>query len=536
MFKKFVINLLGFNEDEVEDISSVSDTPLTPTSTVSSTSTIAPPNGVNVVNLVLNDIGDDDVEMKAEEAWESWIEDEDFNEKVNLDGTLNFDAKTEPKTSVKRYGGFEPVRRRIDWRRDPVDTVESVRHFTPSTPYRNTRDIFRFPRDSEPGEDHSRNIVKSPAVTIVDSEAGEGPFMCDVVFSFDTTGSMSSVIDSVRQNLTETVDRLFMEIPGIRIGIIAHGDYCDYPNLMWKLDLTRDIGKIHNFITTAKSTGGGDCDECYELVLETAKSMRWASEVKVLVVIGDAAPHEVGYRHQKMEYLSDVETPLKLDWRTITGELAQSKVVIFSCHANPRDGNIKEGEFYKTISSETGGYYLKLNELQAFKEYMVGICLKAADGAEDLAILRERQEQIKKEIEELQQQREHAKRLEAEKKELEAKLREENDAARRTEILSTIRSTQGEIETIFGRVDSTFREINEEENEIKSALNESFGATPFIPSINSTASKLRTKTNKKTRSEMYEEELFNKFHCSRFSDLTTELKSAKCSSKPYNPR
>lgn len=49
----------------------------------------------------------------------------------------------------------------------------------------------------------------------------------DVVISFDTTGSMYPVLTQVRRKVKEAVERLMSELPGIQIGIIAHGDYYD---------------------------------------------------------------------------------------------------------------------------------------------------------------------------------------------------------------------------------------------------------------------------------------------------------------------
>jgi hypothetical protein len=48
----------------------------------------------------------------------------------------------------------------------------------------------------------------------------------EIVFSFDTTGSMAACLALVRKKVSETVWRLMKDIPNIRIGIIAHGDYC----------------------------------------------------------------------------------------------------------------------------------------------------------------------------------------------------------------------------------------------------------------------------------------------------------------------
>ena len=60
----------------------------------------------------------------------------------------------------------------------------------------------------------------------------------DMMVSFDTTGSMYPCLTQVRRNVSELVTRLFKEVPGIRIGVIAHGDYCDGPKVITQLDFT----------------------------------------------------------------------------------------------------------------------------------------------------------------------------------------------------------------------------------------------------------------------------------------------------------
>src|SRR5579872_7141630 len=91
----------------------------------------------------------------------------------------------------------------------------------------------------------------------------------DVVFSFDTTGSMYPCLTQVRRKVKQTVTRLAEEIPGIHIGIIAHGDYCDRNStyVTRRLDLTNDVDALCKFVETVAPTGGGDAPECYELVL-----------------------------------------------------------------------------------------------------------------------------------------------------------------------------------------------------------------------------------------------------------------------------
>ncbi len=57
--------------------------------------------------------------------------------------------------------------------------------------------------------------------------------------------------------------RLLRDIPGIQIGVLAHGDYCDYRyNYVVKTqDLTSDVNILCDFVEDVPSTGGGDMPE-----------------------------------------------------------------------------------------------------------------------------------------------------------------------------------------------------------------------------------------------------------------------------------
>ena len=48
----------------------------------------------------------------------------------------------------------------------------------------------------------------------------------------------------------------------MRIGIMAHGDYCDQSTYVLKsIDLTTDVDRLVNFAMNTPSTGGGDAPE-----------------------------------------------------------------------------------------------------------------------------------------------------------------------------------------------------------------------------------------------------------------------------------
>jgi len=56
--------------------------------------------------------------------------------------------------------------------------------------------------------------------------------------------------------------------------VFAHGDYCDKDSTYVTkfIDFTQDTKKLVSFVKNVKGTGGGDFEECYELVLQQART------------------------------------------------------------------------------------------------------------------------------------------------------------------------------------------------------------------------------------------------------------------------
>lgn len=203
----------------------------------------------------------------------------------------------------------------------------------------------------------------------------------DLVFSFDTTGSMYPCLSQVRKYVEGTAKYLFTEIPNIRIGILTHGDYCDGPNFISRLDLTDDIDKIVRFIRNAPATGGGDCPEAYEQVLHDARSFSWTSgKQKAFVIIGDATPHPVGYR-------CGVVTN-KLDWRNETKLLKEAGILVYPVQAL---GYRESEPFYEGIASLSGTEKLDLEQFEDISDFVMALCMKQANKMNDFeAYLRSR--------------------------------------------------------------------------------------------------------------------------------------------------
>lgn len=94
--------------------------------------------------------------------------------------------------------------------------------------------------------------------------------------------------------------------PGIRISVIAHGDYCDEASsyvVKW-IDFGATLPEICDFVKNAERTGGGDGPECYELVMQrTREVLSWTpGSQRVLILIGDDLPHEPGYKYGGKTY------------------------------------------------------------------------------------------------------------------------------------------------------------------------------------------------------------------------------------------
>jgi hypothetical protein len=186
----------------------------------------------------------------------------------------------------------------------------------------------------------------------------------EVVFSFDTTGSMYPCLTQVRKKIKSTVTRLMKEIPGMRIGVIAHGDYCDAGStyVTKALDLTDDVDKICRFVERVEATGGGDAPECYELVLHEARSLSWTpAYTKCFVLIGDDVPH------------GPAQNPKKLNWRAEVDALGKAGIPVYGVQAL---GRKHATAFYKELADKSGGFHLNLDQFSAITDMVLAICLK----------------------------------------------------------------------------------------------------------------------------------------------------------------
>jgi hypothetical protein len=213
-------------------------------------------------------------------------------------------------------------------------------------------------------DDSSCKVV---GVTTLKEKPMTDPTKKQIVFSFDTTGSMYPCLTQTRRSITQTVERLFREVPNLEVGIIAHGDYCDAGSsyVTKHLQLTTDKKQIIDFVNKVGATGGGDTPECYELVLhESRTQMKWmAGATKAVVMIGDDVPHPA----------SDRQNTKGIDWRNELELLLEAQIRVYGVQALRRH---HATHFYAEIAKKTGGFHLNLDQFSHVESMIFAVVFK----------------------------------------------------------------------------------------------------------------------------------------------------------------
>lgn len=120
----------------------------------------------------------------------------------------------------------------------------------------------------------------------------------DVVFVFDSTGSMGGSIRATKEGIAQMLDVLRALVPDARFGLVTYRDKGageDY--LVRTLPLGRDFYAAVNWMQTVDADGGGDTPEAVFAGLRAAFGLDFRRGSKrVVVVAGDAPPHQKDLR------------------------------------------------------------------------------------------------------------------------------------------------------------------------------------------------------------------------------------------------
>ncbi|MES2155545.1 MAG: vWA domain-containing protein [bacterium] len=135
----------------------------------------------------------------------------------------------------------------------------------------------------------------------------------DVLFLFDTTGSMGATLVDVQAAATNIMNNVLATLPTTRFGVADYKDYPasytypgysaayggpgDYP---WKLDApmgTPPAG-VQTIINTLSAAGGGDTPEAMTRALSDSganAAVGWQGSSRIIVLFTDAPPHDLNF-------------------------------------------------------------------------------------------------------------------------------------------------------------------------------------------------------------------------------------------------
>lgn len=189
----------------------------------------------------------------------------------------------------------------------------------------------------------------------------------DMIIAFDTTGSMTSYLRSVKEHINTLAPQLLKANSNMRIGIVAFGDYCDmvssteFGKAYQYLQPTSNAKDIIAFVKNAKDTSGGDGDEFYELVIKKiVEETSWREDAtKSVLFIADSNPHKVGYSYGR------IVQNAQIDWRE-EAKKASEKGIQFdtmSIHGNSYP-------WYEELAHITDGVYSAFNTSSKTSDYI----------------------------------------------------------------------------------------------------------------------------------------------------------------------
>ena len=114
----------------------------------------------------------------------------------------------------------------------------------------------------------------------------------DLVLLIDTTNSMQSIIDDVKNEARAFIANLQQMVPASRVAVVAYRDKGDEYVTKW-VDFSFKTEKVQGFVANLRADGGGDYAEAvYEGVDAALTELSWRkTSRRILIIIGSSPPH-----------------------------------------------------------------------------------------------------------------------------------------------------------------------------------------------------------------------------------------------------
>jgi von Willebrand factor type A domain-containing protein len=139
-------------------------------------------------------------------------------------------------------------------------------------------------------------LVGGTALTLPSADAAASQAV-DVLFVFDTTGSMGAALAEAKAQVTDAIASVREKYPDSDFGLATVGDY-DPGDTPWALKqpLTSDSSKVQTALDPLAADGGGDSPEAYGRALfeaATNTGIGWRAGAKqILILVNDDVPHD----------------------------------------------------------------------------------------------------------------------------------------------------------------------------------------------------------------------------------------------------
>eukprot|EP00567_Pseudictyota_dubia_P003784 CAMPEP_0197446864 /NCGR_PEP_ID=MMETSP1175-20131217/11689_1 /TAXON_ID=1003142 /ORGANISM="Triceratium dubium, Strain CCMP147" /LENGTH=386 /DNA_ID=CAMNT_0042978029 /DNA_START=102 /DNA_END=1262 /DNA_ORIENTATION=+ len=188
------------------------------------------------------------------------------------------------------------------------------------------------------------------------AEVAGGASELDLVFVIDNTGSMSSWIRNVQENVKNIINEIVVsESCDVRFGLVSYRDHPpqDHTFVTQKHDFTSNVSKMQKWVNEMQAQGGGDAPEAVADGLYDALHLSYRpNSTKVAIVVADAPPHGIGcFSDGFPNGCPSGHDPLK-----IVKQMGEKGITIYTVIC----GNFEGQAFYQGIAQMTGGQYVPL--------------------------------------------------------------------------------------------------------------------------------------------------------------------------------
>ena len=211
---------------------------------------------------------------------------------------------------------------------------------------------------------------EDPNVPLIRPVAEKEENCLDLVFAMDCTGSMTSYIETARDNIRKIVEEIVAsENSDVRLALV---EYRDHPpqdrTFVTRIhDFTFSPKKMRDWLTNCKARGGGDTPEAVTDALNDVLKLTWRDDsVKICVLVSDAPPHGI---NASGDGFPD-GCPDGLDPIEIVHKMAKEGITLYSVGCEPAISPCKD--FFMAIAFITGGQYVPLTAAKLLTDVIIG--------------------------------------------------------------------------------------------------------------------------------------------------------------------